>query len=151
MSRLLLVDCDGTIREPMSGKIFIENPFDQKIIEGADTALSWYQDKGWEIVGVSNQGGVAAGHKSLEDAIREQKYTLELFPQVDSILICPDFKGEYCWWIQSGEATFAVHLDAGYGTSNSGKGLNGLYRKPNPGMLIAAMRMFGHPEQGKRI
>ena len=39
MTKILFVDCDGTIREPSSGAKFIQNPHDQKIIKGADEAI----------------------------------------------------------------------------------------------------------------
>lgn len=32
MTRLLLVDLDGTIREPLSGEKFIQHPQDQRIM-----------------------------------------------------------------------------------------------------------------------
>lgn len=67
--KLLLTDCDGTLRESASGEKFIHNPRDQQIINGADKAIAYYHFKGWLIIGISNQAGVNAGHKSLEDVI----------------------------------------------------------------------------------
>lgn len=69
MTKLLLLDCDGTIREPLSSNPLIQHPRDQKMIKGADKAIAHFHSQGWSICGISNQGGVAAGHKSLEDAI----------------------------------------------------------------------------------
>jgi len=69
ITRLLLVDLDGTIREPLSGGQFIQHPQDQRIIKGADKAIAHYHKEGWVIVGITNQGGVAAGFKQLSDAI----------------------------------------------------------------------------------
>lgn len=91
--KLLLVDLDGTCRETASGEQFISHPLDQRIIPGADKALTHYHAEGWTIVGITNQGGIAAGHKSLENAIAEQEYTLKLLPTIESILFCPDFGG----------------------------------------------------------
>ena len=91
--KLLLVDCDGTIREPDSGEKFIQYPQDQRIIRGADKAIASYSPSEWTIVGITNQGGVAAGHKSLSDCCNEQRYTLELFPQISAIYFCPDYNG----------------------------------------------------------
>lgn len=96
--KLLLLDLDNTIREPKSGAKFINKPDDQKLIDGVEDAIAHYKD--WTIVGITNQGGVAAGHKSLEDAIAEQQYTLELLFQMVCILFCPDYEGKDCWVIQ---------------------------------------------------
>ncbi|MFN6460806.1 MAG: polynucleotide kinase [Nostoc sp. DedVER02] len=92
--KLLFVDCDGAIREPASGEQFIQHPKDQRIIVGADKAVVHYRRQGWTIIGVTNQGGVAAGFKSIEDAIAEQRYTLEIFPDIFWICFCPDFEGK---------------------------------------------------------
>ncbi|MBE9193571.1 hypothetical protein IQ230_25235 [Gloeocapsopsis crepidinum LEGE 06123] len=43
---LLLLDCDGTIREPISGAKFIQHPEDQKIIAGAEQAIAHYHQEG---------------------------------------------------------------------------------------------------------
>lgn len=39
-NRLLLLDLDGTIHEPLSGEKFIQHPRDQRIIKGADKAIA---------------------------------------------------------------------------------------------------------------
>jgi D-glycero-D-manno-heptose 1,7-bisphosphate phosphatase len=93
---LLLVDLDGTIREPLSGQQYFQHPKDQRIIAGADVAIRAYKDD-WIIVGITNQGGVAAGYKSIQECIKEQQYTLELFPELREIYFCPDFEGKKCF------------------------------------------------------
>jgi D-glycero-D-manno-heptose 1,7-bisphosphate phosphatase len=98
MTKLLLLDCDGTIREPASGGKFIQHPSDQRIIKGADQALAHYHKNEWQIVGITNQGGVAAGHKTIEDAIEEQLITLELFPEIEGIFFCPDERKSGTKW-----------------------------------------------------
>ncbi len=85
MTKLLLLDLDGTCREPASGEKFIQHPLDQRVIFGADKGVAHAHKQGWTIIAISNQGGVAAGHKLLEDAIAESHYTL-----------CPDFEGKHC-------------------------------------------------------
>ena len=116
------------------------HPLDQKIIDGADKALSHYYSKGWTIIGISNQGGVAAGHKLLEDALTESHYTLELFPQILCIYICPDFEGKHCWLIGKKHDEVPIHL------TSWGEEFIGSFRKPQPGMLNAAVKMSGTPE-----
>ncbi len=95
--KLLMLDLDGTVRKPLSGDRFIQHPTDQCIIEGADRAIAYYHREGYVIVGISNQEGVAAGHKSLSDCFLEQRHTLNLFPQISEICFCPDFEGLECW------------------------------------------------------
>jgi hypothetical protein len=99
MTKLLLVDCDGTIRKPITRNLFIQHPRDQKIIKGAAEAIAHFHAQGYTIIGITNQGGVAMGYKSLEDAIAEQLYTLELLPQILCIYFCPDLEGKYCWLV----------------------------------------------------
>jgi D-glycero-D-manno-heptose 1,7-bisphosphate phosphatase len=99
MTKLLLVDGDGTIRKPITRNQFIQNPRDQKIIAGATDAIAQFHNQGYTIIGISNQGGVAMGYKSLEDTIAEQLYTLELLPQISCIYFCPDLEGKHCWLV----------------------------------------------------
>lgn len=134
--KLLLLDLDGTVREPILGNKFISSPRDQKLIDGVEEALSRYED--WKIVGVTNQGGVAAGHKTLDEARIEQEVTLELIPQLKCIYFCPDYEGELCYKVGRGTI-------AGYKRSQfpnlvvSGELLYQSFRKPGSGMLMLAI------------
>lgn len=123
MARLLLVDLDGTIREPISGQKFIQHPRDQQIIAGADKAIAHFNSKGYICIGITNQGGVAAGHKSLDDCIQEQSYTLELFPQLHKIYFCPDFEGQQLGCVYRSHYNLLAH-----------RGFSS-FRKPGAGML----------------
>jgi D-glycero-D-manno-heptose 1,7-bisphosphate phosphatase len=138
--KLLLLDCDGTIRRPKtyahgSGAQvhheFIESPTDQELIPGAAEAIARCTVTGnWSVVGISNQGGVAAGKKSLSDACEEQRYTLELCPLLMAILFCPDWDGEICYRTRLPFGTQRVHHFVGQ------------YRKPGPGMLLEAAYLY---------
>lgn len=141
MAKILLVDCDGSIREPASGEKFIQHPLDQQIVFGADRALAHYHKQGWRIIAISNVGGVAAGHKALEDAIAESHYTLELFPQLLCIYICPDFEGRHAWLIGRKHNEVPIH------TTDWGREFIGSFRKPQPGMINAAIKMSGSPDR----
>ena len=132
---LLLLDLDGTIREPLSGKQYFQHPQDQKIIPGAEVAIGTYKDN-WIIVGITNQGGVAAGHKSIQQCITEQQYTLELFPQLREIYFCPDFEGKKCFRV----TRHNVH-------NHSKTKWSGHYRKPKAGMLQLAMVRHEHTRE----
>lgn len=122
-NRLLLLDLDGTIREPLNGEKFIQHPRDQRIIKGADKALAHYHTEEWLIIGISNQGGVAALHKTLEDALEEQRYTLEMLPQMQEILICTEYppKDNYCYIVTRKNLLVCDNYSQ--------------YRKPGTGMI----------------
>jgi D-glycero-D-manno-heptose 1,7-bisphosphate phosphatase len=113
-----MVDMDGTIREPLSGRQYFQHPKDQSQIEGAVSALRAYKDD-WLIIGITNQGGVEAGYKSLQDCIKEQQYTLQLFPELKEIYFCPDFAGKKCFRV----TRHNVH-------NHSKTKWSGQYRKP---------------------
>lgn len=134
MTKLLLLDLDGCIREPLSGKKFIQYPRDQKVIKGADRAIAYHHQEGYQILGISNQGGVAAQKKSFTDCVEEQRYTLHLFPQMVQICFCPDFEGKECWVVNQ---VSPVPLSA------SSFGYEGAeFRKPGAGMLKFAMWQY---------
>jgi D-glycero-D-manno-heptose 1,7-bisphosphate phosphatase len=133
MSKIIFFDLDGTLRETISGKTFINEPHDQRAIEGTQKALSYYQEKGFVMIGITNQGGVAAGHKSLQSVIEEQRITLQLFPELSEIFFCPNW-GESCYQLSKGNQPleFSAPL-SGDGTAIS-------CRKPGHGMISVAAR-----------
>jgi D-glycero-D-manno-heptose 1,7-bisphosphate phosphatase len=141
MTKLLLVDCDGTIRKPLSRNQFIQYPRDQKIIAGATDAIAHFHNRGYLIIGISNQGGVAMGYKSLEDTIAEQLYTIKLLPQLLNIYFCPDLEGKHCWGV-SKEIDDARPIHTAWAARWAGT-----FRKPQPGMIYAAI--LNHHGEGK--
>jgi D-glycero-D-manno-heptose 1,7-bisphosphate phosphatase len=135
MTRLLILDLDGTIRNPISNPTgFIINPFDQALIDGAVRAIERYKNDGYTLIGATNQGGVAGSHKSLEDCIIEQAHTLEL-AGLESVFFCPDHRGKQCYQVLNSEAEFiAMH--------EQDDRWIGKYRKPNAGTLHHAIEGF---------
>jgi D-glycero-D-manno-heptose 1,7-bisphosphate phosphatase len=136
MSKLLLLDLDGTVRQSASGKPFINSPTDQELIPGVAELLKVYVDAGWRVAFCTNQGGVAAGHKTLEQCIEEQMQTLYMLSESIMsmsenviffvIYFCPD-DGQSCFivdWQGCTEYTGEAKWN---------------YRKPNPGMLFLAI------------
>lgn len=138
MTKLLLLDLDGTVRRCKSNpQGFINDPKDQELIEGVEDAIINWPSEGWIAVGISNQAGVVCGHKTLEDCFREQQYTLSLCPWLNQISFCPDW-GDTCWDL--------LRVGKAYSREDLGKiheELKGTYRKPQPGMLLRAMRQYG--------
>jgi len=133
MSQIIFFDLDGTLRQTKSGKTFINEPDDQQPIEGTQKALSYYQDKGFALIGITNQGGVAAGHKSMESAIEEQRITLQLFPELAEIFFCPNW-GESCYQLSRDNQPLE------FSAPLSGDGTMISCRKPGHGMLTVAAR-----------
>ena len=111
---VLFLDLDGTVRTSKTGE-FIDGKDDIKIIEGRKEALSSYQDH--VIVGVTNQGGVAHGHKTPDQVHEENEKTNELLGGVfDFIEFSPCHS-------ESDDEVF---------------GRKSLLRKPMIGMLVRA-------------
>lgn len=74
----LCLDLDDTVRHSASGK-FINGAADVCLYPDAEAKLWEYRDQGYLIVGVSNQGGVAFGHKTSQDVNAEVEAMLGLF------------------------------------------------------------------------
>jgi D-glycero-D-manno-heptose 1,7-bisphosphate phosphatase len=131
VKKLLICDIDGTLTGTKSGNPFKESPKDVIALPGAVEAIANLSSRGFICVGASNQGGIEAGHKSLEDTIAEMRHTLELLPQLTAIYFCPDFKGQHCWLVaREGESPIHTAWASPF---------VGTFRKPNAGMLRAAI------------
>ena len=128
--KILFLDLDGTIRRPKSGEEFTQAPDDLEPIAGAQEAIARYAPD-HIIYGISNQGGIAAGHKSLPRVFFEMQFTLELFPQIRSILFCPDFEGSKCWETEQGGGTCVFDLQEERADCED----LAPFRKPSPGMV----------------
>ena len=131
MTKIIFLDLDRTLRETASGKTFINEPTDQQPIEGTQKALAYYQSKGFILIGITNQGGVAAGHKSLESAIEEQRITLELFPELPEIFMCTSYDGQTCCSVSKDQINE-------FGSTDSKISC----RKPGAGMILVALQGF---------
>lgn len=96
--KILFVDVDGTLTDTKSGEPFKQDAQDIKVIPSVEEALTYYQEDGYTIIGISNQGGVGAGYKENQQAIEEMQNTITLLPQIERIFFCPDSYGVqlYC-------------------------------------------------------
>jgi D-glycero-D-manno-heptose 1,7-bisphosphate phosphatase len=131
------------LREPMGDWTYITSPHDQQPIVGMVEAVGYFADRGFTCVGISNQGGCEAINpatnkpwKSIEDAISEEAFTLKLFPPLKYIYFCPDLGGRKCWQLGQKYGASAIH-------ESWGGSFIGSYRKPNNGMIEAAILNFG--------
>jgi D-glycero-D-manno-heptose 1,7-bisphosphate phosphatase len=143
--KTLFLDLDGTVREPASGAKFISRPYDQRIIEGANDALEYYHSKKWKIIGITNQGGVAAGHKTLLDALVEQRITMGLLPQLEAIYLCPDWEGNLCYIVLGPMVSDYKEIDRRdwFAPNDKDRLLYNSFRKPGSGMIEMAMDDYG--------
>jgi D-glycero-D-manno-heptose 1,7-bisphosphate phosphatase len=74
----LCLDFDGTIRHPKRGKI-INRPEDVALFPGVEDKIWDYKEAGFLVFGITNQGGVAYGYKTLADWQAELDQTVALF------------------------------------------------------------------------
>lgn len=88
--KLLILRKNGTLVSPLSGETNMQYPQDQKDIPGVLDAIRYYKRKEYAIAIASSQDEVAAGQKTLTEAIAEMEYCLRIFPEIDRGVFCPD-------------------------------------------------------------
>lgn len=102
------LDRDGTINEDLNR--YVTNPSEFKPIEGSLEAIANLRRQGYNIVIITNQGGIDKGIMSIEDVDRVHQHMLDLLGQAG----CPSIDGIY------------------YSTSSDKRDI---YAKPNTGMF----------------
>lgn len=107
------------------------------LLPGVQAGLTQAQRQGYRCIGVANEGGVACGQKTLDQAIAQQQYTLQLLPQLEMIYICPDWQGQQCWRIERERGAVAIHEQPCYHP------WVGTFRKPGTGMIEVAIAQCG--------
>jgi len=89
-SPAVFVDRDGTI---IVEKNFLADPDGIQFEAGSVEALRMFKDRGFKIVVVSNQSGVARGHYGIETVERVNRRLMELLAaegiEVDAVYYCP--------------------------------------------------------------
>lgn len=112
----LLLDIDGTIRHSRLGKRFIEDAGDIALFPDVEDKLWGFRNRGYLILGVSNQGGVAFMIKPQSIIMQEMDATVALFKRnpFHSIKMC-------------------LHHPNG---KHPALGHRSLMRKPDIGMLV---------------
>jgi histidinol-phosphate phosphatase family protein len=90
LSPALLVDRDGTL---IVNKHYLADPRQVELIDGAAEALKLARQKGYKIIVVSNQSGVARGYHTIEDVERVNARVAEVLNEqgapVDGFYFCP--------------------------------------------------------------
>ncbi len=111
----LCLDLDGTIRYSKRG-IYAKKPEDYAIFPTVEEIIWDFKKKGFLICGVTNQGGVAFGHKTPKDNERELEFTRSLFEKDPFDMI------QYAYCMEGGKI-----FEYSY---------RSLLRKPYIGMLV---------------
>jgi len=139
MPNLLLLDRDGTLTQnKVRPGDYINDPSELELIPGVLERLQNYRDRGWELAILSNQGGIEKGFTSLDKVIAGMKRTMVLTGgMIEWVWFCPSaYPGR-------GETAFRVGVVDGFESWNhcTSFAQHG-YRKPCPGMALAAMAWF---------
>lgn len=122
--KILCLDLDGTVRRSKSGKTFIEGPDDVEIIPGMRELLIHYHNLGYILVAISNQGGVAHGHKTPNEVRQEMLKTFHLLKNNEGVHMLNVLK----WCPYAAEGTIEDF------------NFRSLTRKPSIGMLVLIER-----------
>ena len=88
-NKAVILDYDGTLRKTKSGELFPTDPSDIEILPGRTARLKEYIAKGYILLGVSNQSGVAKGQLSYETAVKCFEKTNELLGLDIDVKFCP--------------------------------------------------------------
>jgi len=120
-ARILFLDRDGTLNHRIGSRP-PNTPKEVELLPGVASVLSDYVAQGWEIVIVSNQGGVASGYISEAGARAVQQQVIDLLPApVAASYFCPHMAGGRV-------AEYALDCPN---------------RKPKPGFIFFALERFG--------
>lgn len=87
--KALFLDYDGTLRKTKSGDKYPKSPDDIEVLPGRKEVLERYQREGYKLLGISNQGDVARGKLSMEDAKACFQRTNELLGLDIEVSFCP--------------------------------------------------------------
>jgi len=139
--KLLLLDRDGTVtRNIRKEGDYILSPDDLGLMPGILPKLEQYANDGWCIAMASNQGHIEKGLISMDTAINTFYRTFKLTRYfIQAAWFCPATGAS-----NKGSIAFRLTMPHGPVTWNSCKTYNNYgYRKPCPGMALAAMAWFG--------
>jgi histidinol-phosphate phosphatase family protein len=88
-ARLLLLDRDGTLNRKLGDRP-PNQPEEMQLLPGVAARLHQYASRGWRLVIVTNQGGVAFGYQTERQAWAVHRALLSSLPlQVDATYLCP--------------------------------------------------------------
>jgi histidinol-phosphate phosphatase family protein len=89
VNKALILDYDGTLRETKSGQKYPTDPDDIRILPGRREILQRYLDRGYKLLGASNQSGVHKGILTANQARELFFKTNELLGHNIDFSFCP--------------------------------------------------------------
>ncbi|MFC4558292.1 D-glycero-alpha-D-manno-heptose-1,7-bisphosphate 7-phosphatase [Virgibacillus kekensis] len=94
MNRGMFLDRDGVINEVLSKRVkFVNKPNDFYLLEGVGEAVKQFNDLGFRVFVVTNQGGIGLGYMketALAEVHKKMRSELETFEaRIDDIAYCP--------------------------------------------------------------
>lgn len=108
-NKALILDYDDTLRESTGKHGFPTMPDEQVILPGRREVLKEYKDKGYLLLGVSNQSGIARKQLTMEDAIACFEKTNELLGFDIDYVFCPHNVPPTCY-CRKPQSGLGVHL-----------------------------------------
>ncbi|MBN1582753.1 MAG: HAD-IIIA family hydrolase [Anaerolineae bacterium] len=118
--RLLFLDRDGTINRTFGNRP-PNTPQEVELLPGVQDTLARYAAEGWQLVIVTNQGGVAAGYLTEMQAHAVLQHTIDLLPvPVAAAYLCPHM-------VRAAVPKYALDCPN---------------RKPRPGFILKALDTF---------
>jgi D-glycero-D-manno-heptose 1,7-bisphosphate phosphatase len=118
--RLLFLDRDGTLNRTFGSRP-PNTPQEVELLPGVPDILTRYAAEGWQIVIVTNQGGVAAGYVTEAQAHAVLQHTIDLLPvPVAAAYMCPHM-------VRAAVPQYALDCPN---------------RKPRPGFILKALEEF---------
>lgn len=93
MKKYVFLDRDGTV---CVEKEYLDDYRKMEFIHGAEEAIRIIKNKGYNIIIITNQSGVARGKFSIEEAENQKKYFINYFLKkginIDGYFYCPHYK-----------------------------------------------------------
>lgn len=106
--KALLLDYDGTLRRTKSGEKYPRHPDDIEILPGRVERLRAHLAQGYKLLGVSNQGAVAKGDLTVDDARACFARTNELLGLDIDVSFCPHEPAPISCWCRKPMPGMAV-------------------------------------------
>lgn len=138
MQKILILNKDGTLVQPASGGKWVQHPTDQVLLPAVAEALQRYRADGWRTAIATNQGGVAAGHKTEQSAIDEVRFAMVL-TNIDYAMLAHSYEDQD---VGEAIAIYPEYFDSG--PAERWKIVtrkNRRFRKPSPGTIHALAEM----------
>ncbi len=107
MTRTVFLDRDGTINEEV---IYLSSAEQFRLLPGAGEAIRLLNQKGWLVIVITNQSGLARGYFTEEEvALVHQRMKAALGQEgahIDGIYVCPHHPDDGCTCRKPGTAFF---------------------------------------------